>query len=57
MALAGDLGVNQTPTLVVNGQLLPATGISYDLLKRMIAFRAEQDGVAVHLQPTLSNIP
>ena len=56
MALAGDLGVDQTPTLVVNGQMLPVTGLSYDVLKRMIAFRAGQDGVVVHLQPTLSNI-
>jgi protein-disulfide isomerase len=56
MALAGDLSVDQTPTLVVNGQMLPVTGLSYDVLKRMIAFRAGQDGVVVHLQPTLSNI-
>jgi protein-disulfide isomerase len=56
MALAGDLGVTQTPTLVVNGQLLPIGAIPYDLLKRMIAFRAAQDGIPVHLQPTLSNI-
>jgi hypothetical protein len=36
--------------------MLPVTGLSYDVLKRMIAFRAGQDGVVVHLQPTLSNI-
>ena len=42
--------------LAVNGQLLPMTGIPYDTLKRIIAFRAGQDGVTVHLQPTLSNL-
>jgi protein-disulfide isomerase len=56
MALAGDLNVNQTPMLAVNGQLLPMGGIPYDTLKRIIAFRAAQDGVTVHLQPTLSNL-
>ena len=56
LALAGDLSVNQTPMLAVNGQLLPMTGIPYDTLKRIIAFRAGQDGVTVHLQPTLSNL-
>jgi protein-disulfide isomerase len=56
MALAGDLNVNQTPMLAVNGQLLPMSGIPYDTLKKIIAFRAGQDGVTVHLQPTLSNL-
>jgi len=56
MALAADLNVNQTPMLAVNGQLLPISGIPYDTLKRIIAFRAGQDGVTVHLQPTLSDL-
>jgi protein-disulfide isomerase len=56
MALASDLNVNQTPMLAVNGQVLAMNGIPYDTLKRIIAFRAGQDGVTVHLQPTLSNL-
>lgn len=44
--LAGDLGVEQTPTLVVNGRLLPLAGVPYDVLKSLIAFQAANDGVA-----------
>lgn len=43
--LAADLGVEQTPTLVVNGRPLPLTGIPYDILKQVIAFQAGVDGV------------
>jgi len=56
MQLAKDLGVESTPTLAVDGQLLPATGIPYDLLKRMIAYKAGEDGIVVHVQPTLSTL-
>ncbi len=44
--LAADLGVDQTPALVVNGRLLPLVGVPYDVLKNVIAFQAANDGVA-----------
>ena len=56
MALASELGVDQTPLLAVNGHLLPVTSIPYETLKRIIAFQAAQDGVTVHVQPTLTNL-
>ncbi len=56
MALAGDVGADQTPLLAVNGHLLPITSIPYETLKRIIAFQAAQDGVTVHVQPTLTNL-
>ena len=45
LKLAGDLGVEQTPTLMVNGRLLPLTGIPYEILKQVISFQAGVDGV------------
>jgi protein-disulfide isomerase len=65
--LARDAGVDQTPTLVVNGRILPIGGIPYDQLKQIIQFQATLDGVdsgatAETLapkppQPTLQNLP
>lgn len=56
--LAIDLGIDQTPTLVVNGHILPLspTVMPYETLKRIVAFQAGQDGIVVHVQPTLSNL-
>ena len=45
VALAADLGVEQTPTLAVNGRLLPLTGLPYETLKALIVFQAANDGV------------
>jgi protein-disulfide isomerase len=56
LALANDLSVDQTPTLFVNGHPLPLSGISYDVLRKIVAFQANQDGIEVHLQPTLSTL-
>jgi protein-disulfide isomerase len=56
LKLGEDLGVNQMPTLSVNGHLLPLEALPYETLKRIVAFQAEQDGIAVHLQPTLSTL-
>jgi protein-disulfide isomerase len=65
--LAFDAGVNETPTLVVNGRALPLTGIPYDVLKQIIQFQATLDGVdsgatpetlaPKSTQPTLSDLP
>jgi len=54
--LGKDIGVDQTPMLAVNGHLLPLGGIPYEVLKRIVAYQAGQDGIEVHLQPTLSNL-
>jgi protein-disulfide isomerase len=56
MKLAADLGIDQTPMLEVNGRPLPLAAVPYETLKRIVAFQAEQDGIAVHLQPTLSTL-
>lgn len=56
VALAAKAGVEATPMLVVNGRVLPPIDISYDMLKRIVAYQAQLDGVAVKVQPTLSNL-
>ncbi len=42
--LGEDLGINETPTLVVNGRPIPASA-PYDILKKIILFQAKMDGV------------
>jgi protein-disulfide isomerase len=54
--LAQDLGAVQVPMLAVNGHFLAIDTVPYETLKAMIAFQAGQDGVAVHLQPTLTTL-
>ena len=54
--LAQDLGAVQVPMLAVNGHFLAIDSIPYETLKQMIAFQAGQDGISVHLQPTLSTL-
>jgi protein-disulfide isomerase len=56
IALAAKAGVDGAPMLVVNGRVLPPVDVSYDLLKRIVAYQAQLDGVAVKVQPTLSNL-
>ena len=55
--LAADLGVEQTPALVVNGRVLPLAGVSYDLLKNVIAFQAASDGVVGATPPSGLTLP
>jgi len=43
--LAGDVGINQVPTLMVNGRMVPATA-PYETLKKIIDFQAKLDGAA-----------
>ena len=54
--LAQDLGALQVPMLAVNGHFLAIDTVPYETLKQMIAFQAGQDGVTVHLQPTLTTL-
>jgi protein-disulfide isomerase len=55
-ALAVDIGAEQAPLIAVNGHLLPVDQVKYETLKKIIAFQAGQDGIVVHIQPTLSNV-
>ena len=41
--LAKDLGVNQTPSLAINGRIIPVGGIPYDTLKDMINYQIKMD--------------
>ncbi len=41
--LGQDLGVNQTPTLFVNGRSIPLGGVSYEQLKQIITYQASLD--------------
>ena len=43
--LAVEAGIDQTPTLVVNGRAVPLD-IPYDMIKQVIVFQAKLDGVA-----------
>lgn len=43
--LAQDIGVNQTPTLAINGRLVPIGGVSYDVLKKIVEFQEQLDGI------------
>jgi hypothetical protein len=52
--LAQDLGALQAPVLAVNGHFVAVDSLPYETLKQMIAFQAGQDGITVHLQPTLT---
>lgn len=54
--LAEDIGAGQSPMIAVNGHVLSISTIPYETLKQIVAYQARQDGVAVHLQPTLSNV-
>jgi protein-disulfide isomerase len=53
--LAQDLGAVQVPMIAVNGHFI-SLEVPYETLKQMIAFQAGQDGIAVHLQPTLTTL-
>ncbi len=54
--LGTSLGVDQTPMLAINGHLMPLGSLPYEVLKRMIAFQAGQDGLTVQVQPTLTTL-
>ncbi len=49
--LATDAGVDQTPTLSVNGHLLPLTQIPYETLKNIVAYQAVLDSVNTGAAP------
>jgi protein-disulfide isomerase len=51
IALGDKVGVNQTPTLFVNGRALPINGIPYPMLQKIIEFQAQLDGVPLPPAP------
>ena len=58
--LGEDAGVDQTPTIAVNGRLLPASpaALPYETLKKIILFQAQLDGVHIDPPPpSLSTLP
>lgn len=46
LQLGQELGVNQTPTLFVNGRNLPFAGIPYDTLKQIVEYQIKLDSAA-----------
>ncbi len=56
IALAAKAGLDTAPMLVVNGRVLPPVDVPYDTLKRIVAYQAQLDGIAVKVQPTLTNL-
>ena len=56
IAMAAKAGVDLAPILVVNGRVLPPVDVPYDTLKRIVAYQAQLDGIAVKVQPTLTNL-
>lgn len=55
--LAVDLGVEQTPTLAINGRLISLNSVPYETLKSLIGFQATADGVQGINAPTLNGTP
>jgi protein-disulfide isomerase len=49
--LGEAVGVNQTPMISVNGQLLPLGGLPYETLKAIVSYRAVEDGVTSGAAP------
>lgn len=44
--LAEDLGINQTPLLLINGRQVPVAGTPYETLKQIVEYQIKLDGVA-----------
>jgi protein-disulfide isomerase len=47
LKLATDLGINEVPTLVINGREIPIGAVPYSVLKKIIDFQAKLDGVSL----------
>jgi protein-disulfide isomerase len=43
--LARDVNVNQTPTLMINGRLVPLGGMPYEMLKEIVEYQIKLDGL------------
>jgi protein-disulfide isomerase len=51
LALGAKVGVSATPTIFVNGRGIPAVGIPYPTLQKIIEFQAQLDGVPLPPAP------
>jgi protein-disulfide isomerase len=51
LALGAKVGVNSTPTIFINGRGLPAVGIPYPMMQKIIEFQAQLDGVPLPPAP------
>jgi protein-disulfide isomerase len=56
VALGAEVGVDQAPSLTVNGRVLPLGTTTLETLKGIVIFQAKQDGITVREQPSLSNL-
>lgn len=54
--LGREVGVGETPMLAINGRLIPLNAVSYEVLKRIIVFQGNQDGLSLTLQPSLQQL-
>ena len=54
--LATQIGVSNTPTLVVNGRSLPLGQISEEGLAKVIVYQGSMDGITVQQQPHLTTL-
>ena len=54
--LGTEVGVNDVPTLFVNGRALPGTQTPLPALERIVVFQGKLDGLAVQQQPALSTL-
>jgi protein-disulfide isomerase len=45
LALGAKVGVNSTPTIYINGRGIPANGIPYEMLQKIVEYQAKLDGV------------
>jgi protein-disulfide isomerase len=51
LQLAKDVQVDSVPTLMINGRPIPLGGVTYDVLKTIINYQAQLDGVTLPPQP------
>ena len=51
--LARELNIGETPSLAINGRVVPLSNIPYETLKQIIAFQASLDGVQGAAAPAL----
>ncbi len=54
--LGTEAGVNDLPTLFVNGRGLPLAQVPVQTLNRIVVFQGQLDGFAVQQQPSLSTL-
>jgi protein-disulfide isomerase len=51
LALGTKVGVNSTPTIYINGRGIPANGIPYEMLQKIVEYQAKLDGVPLPPAP------